>query len=217
MAREVDKRPEPSSDDQELRELEDVLGNLADTGALDECPEDAPPLPSSAAERLLQKIRAQDDLRGRLRAAHAKVNRTGCSFEALIRDVREQAGVSLEDAARAARIKRAELLRIEDGSADLLQLAPETIVSLMEVFFIRLPLFEESLKRSLAARRARAGLSTPVARATNAEARDLERAMQDMAEFFAEESSTPSAVVFPAEYIGRIKTALERWGRTDLL
>ena len=216
MANEKNRRPDQGSEGEEFRELEGVLRKLADTGALDECPEEMPLLPASVSERLLRNVQAQDELRVRLRAAHAKTNRATCSFEGLIRSLREHAGVSVEDAAQAVRMERSELLAIEDGTVDVLQLAPEALVKLMEVFSIKLPLFESSVKRSIGARQARARLTTPMARTTNAEARDVERAVQDMAEFFAEESGV-SAVTLPPGYIERIRTTLDRWGRTDLL
>lgn len=213
----TDRRSETSSSEEDgLRELEEILvreakqERMTPGGGVEA-------FTPEVADRIRQGLLKHDETRQRLRVAQKVLGLRGQSFPELLRALRESARISVADAASILRTDVATVRRIESGETDPFGLAPEFVVSVMEVYSIGFSALAESLKFFVAQRAKAAGLGALAARTTKAGVSDLERTMRDVAGVLAEEDGDVAKAQIPTGFLEEVRQVLERWGRDDLL
>ena len=173
---------------------------------------------SDRAKRLWASIQAGDLIRQRLKVARQGLMLSGLSFSQLIEQVRTRAKLSVEEVAQAVHMQAKDLMAVEEGKQNPLQLAMDTMANIVETFSLRLSIVEQSLKRSLAQRAIRSQMSAPSARTTgNLPPRDYARVMDDIAAFLAEKGEEDVEASLPQGYLAQLETMLKRRGRDDLV
>jgi transcriptional regulator with XRE-family HTH domain len=209
-------------DEASLRELEDILIQAAEDGDLeiligDELREmETEPVSAEIVARIRAGVQHQDQMRQKLSAARRALGADIRAFPDVLRAAREAAQATLADVAAALHTSAANVRRIESAEVDIQSLAPEFVAKVMELFTITCEQLAESVRYLIARRSKAAGLGALAARAPKAGARDLERALHDVAGMLAEEDGDISKTTVPEEFLAEVRRVLRRWGRDDL-
>lgn len=219
-----DNSPKPSADEKVVAQIEDVLRRLAIDGELDLPVSDeilmryGKEMSPEAGERMWARIQKRVAVADRFRLCPDRPEAEKLPFPDLIRTLRTNAGVSVDEAAKAVRLKFGDMSALEEGRKDPLKIPADVLANVMEVYWLPVALFVQSLKRLVADRAVRRELSGVSARSTKGIAdEDYERAFQDIASHIASERKADTRIELPADFLEALRSTLRQRGRTDLL
>jgi transcriptional regulator with XRE-family HTH domain len=211
-------------DDKVLGRAEDSLRKLAIDGEL------ASPvsneilkkyqnkLSPEVGERMWKRIRARSAIADRFRRCPGRSQADGLSFPDLLRALRTKAGVSIDEAAKAIRLKPGDVSALEEGRKDPFKVSADVVANLMEVYWLPIALVAQSLRQVLAAQAVRHEFSGVSARSSEGIAEeDYERAFRDIASHVAKGRGADEKVELPADFLKALRRALQQRGRSDLL
>jgi transcriptional regulator with XRE-family HTH domain len=223
MTKKHDNR-EFSPDEKDLERIENALRSLASDGELDFPVTEEMlrkyqgGLSPEVGHRIWEQVRFKRAVAERFKAFQGRKEADQLSFPELLQGLRTKAGVSVDELARAVRLRSVDITGLERGQADPLKASASVMATLMEICWLPLSLVEQSLKHLLATRAVRTSLSGVSARSTGQVTdEDYEKAFRDVASHVAEKQKVAAEMALPDGYLEALRDVLKQRGRTDLL